>query len=103
MYFSIKLAHPLYGFDPKSTGITKCIFQLEQPDQQTAQTQIQHRELKALAQNLQKELESRFGLAEAQGWLAPSTTVSFGESAQLAAAAYNACMAGLPGRVLDFV
>lgn len=74
-----------YGFESQSTGIAQCMLQLDQADRQLAQAQRQR-----------KELESRCGLAEAQGWLAPTTTGSFAEGAQRAAAAYNACMAGLP-------
>jgi hypothetical protein len=93
-----------YGFDPKSTSITQCILQLELADQQTARAQSQQRVLEAQAQNQRRELESRCGLAEAQGWLAPSAGGGFAEGAQRAAAAYSACMAGLPpptsGRVI---
>jgi len=74
-----------YGFEPQSAGIAQCMLQLDQAERQAVQAQSQR-----------KELESRCGLAEAQGWLAPTTTGSFGEGAQRAAAAYNACMAGLP-------
>lgn len=74
-----------YGFELKTTGFAQCMMKLDQADRQTAQAQSQR-----------KELESRCELAEAQGWLAPTTTGSFGEGAQRAAAAYNACMAGLP-------
>jgi hypothetical protein len=74
-----------YGFESQSAGIAQCMLQLDQAERQAAQAQSQR-----------KELESRCGLAEAQGWLAPTATGSFGEGAQRAAAAYNACMAGLP-------
>jgi hypothetical protein len=74
-----------YGFELGTTGFAQCMMKLDQAERQTAQ-----------AQNQRKELESRCGLAEAQGWLAPTATGSFSEGAQRAAAAYNACMAGLP-------
>ena len=74
-----------YGFELKTTGFAQCTMKLDQADRQTAQAQSQRR-----------ELESRCELAQAQGLLAPTSTGSFGESAQRGAAAYNACMAGLP-------
>ena len=74
-----------YGFELKTPGFAQCMMKLDQAERQAAQAQSQR-----------KEQESRCGLAEAQGWLAPTATGSFGESAQRATAAYNACMAGLP-------
>lgn len=74
-----------YGFELKTPGFAQCMMKLDQADRQTAQAQSQRR-----------ELESRCELAQAQGLLAPTSTGSFGESAQRGAAAYNACMAGLP-------
>lgn len=74
-----------YGFEIKTPGFAQCMMKLDQADRQTAQAQSQRR-----------ELESRCELAQAQGLLAPTSTGSFGESAQRGAAAYNACMAGLP-------
>ena len=74
-----------YGFELRTTAFAQCVMKLDQADRQVAQAQSQR-----------KELESRCGLAKAQGWLAPTATGSFGEGAQRATAAYNACMAGLP-------
>jgi len=74
-----------YGFELRTPGFAQCMMKLDLAERQAAQ---------ALSQR--KVLESRCGLAETQGWLAPTATGSFGEGAQRAAAAYNACMAGLP-------
>jgi hypothetical protein len=74
-----------YGFELGTTGFAQCMMKLDQAERQTANAQSQRR-----------ELESRCELAKAQGLLAPTATGSFGESAQRGAAAYNACMAGLP-------
>jgi hypothetical protein len=74
-----------YGFELRTTAFAQCLMKLDQAEQQ-AESQKKQR----------AELESRCEFAKAQGWLAPTTTGSFGEGAQRAAAAYNACMAGLP-------
>lgn len=74
-----------YGFEQRTAAFAQCLMKLDQAEQQV-EFQIKQR----------AELESRCGLAEAQGWLGPSATGSFAEAAQRAAAAHSACMAGLP-------
>ena len=74
-----------YGFELRTTAFAQCVMKLDQADRQAE-----------FAQRQRQELESRCGIAEAQGWVAPTRTGSFGEGAQNAMAARNACLAGLP-------
>ena len=74
-----------YGFELRTAGFAQCMMKLDQAERQAE-----------FAQRQRHELESRCGIAEAQGWVTPTRTGSFGEGAQNAMAARNACLAGLP-------
>lgn len=74
-----------YGFQQGTDGFANCIMQMENAQAQ-ASMQAQAR----------AQLEKNCGLARSQGFLAPTRTGNFAESAQNANEAYSRCMAGLP-------
>lgn len=74
-----------YGFQQGTDGFANCIMQMENAQAQ-ANLEIERR----------RQLERSCGLARANGFLAPTRTGSFVESAQNANEAYARCMAGLP-------
>lgn len=74
-----------YGFQQGTDSFANCIMQMEQAQAQ-ANLEIDKR----------AQLERSCGFARANGFLAPTRTGHFAESAQNANEAYARCMAGIP-------